>query len=113
MSDMQSRQQAMTAKDVRIMLSSPVYAYGVNLLPADRVADAVMSLNSNLAQEMRETRKHFTLEELDERFQTLLRELETIEGYTRGEDHPPIVSKEMWLQTQLRTIEKLSRGEKL
>ena len=113
MSDMQSRQQAMTAKDVRIMLSSPVYAYGINLLPTERVANAVMNLNSNLAQEMRESRKSFTLEELDERFQSLLRELETTEGYTRGEDHPPIVSKEMWLQTQLRTIEKLSLGEKL
>jgi excisionase family DNA binding protein len=112
MSDMQSRRQAMTAEDVRIMLSSPVYAYGINLLPAERVAYAVMDLNSKLALEMRETHKYFTLEELDERFQMLLSVLEMTEGYTRGEDHPPIVSKEMWLQTQQRTIEKLSRGEK-
>ena len=95
MSDMQSRRQGITADNVRIMLSSPVYAYGINLLPTERVANAVMNLNLNLAQEMRESRKSFTLQELDERFRLLLHELETTEGYTRGEDHPPIVSKKI------------------
>ncbi len=33
------------------MLSSPVYAYGVNLLPAERVAEEVMRLNEQLTQE--------------------------------------------------------------
>ncbi len=52
-----SRQQSppgrpFTAADVRLMLSSPVYAYGVNLLPAERVAEEVMRLNTQRVQEM-------------------------------------------------------------
>lgn len=95
------------------MLSSPVYAYGINLVPAERVADAVMQLNAQLAQEMRDAGATFTLDELDRRFQSLLQELEVTGQCTRAEDHPPIIPKDQWLQTQLRTIEKLSRGEVL
>jgi hypothetical protein len=95
------------------MLSSPVYAYGINLVPADRVADAVMQLNTQLAQAMRDTGTTFTLDELDRRFQALLQELEVSGQCARAEDHPPIIPKDQWLQTQLRAIEKLSRGERL
>ena len=37
------------------MLSSPEYAYGINLLPAERVAEEVMKLNVQLAQEVRDS----------------------------------------------------------
>ena len=33
-----------TAADVRLMLSSPVYAYGINLQPTEHVAAEVMKL---------------------------------------------------------------------
>jgi hypothetical protein len=102
-----------TAADVRHMLSSPVYAYGTNLVPAERVAAAVMQLNVQLAQAMRDTGATFTLDELDRRFQALLQDLEASGQCSRAEDHPPIIAKELWLQTQLKAIEKLARGEKL
>jgi hypothetical protein len=102
-----------TAADVRLMLSSPVYAYGINLLPAERVADEVMKINVQLAQAVRETGVTFTLADLDERFQTLLRQLEEGRICRRDVDCPPIVSKEQWLQAQLVTIQKLARGETL
>src|SRR5450759_3860653 len=57
--------QAFTAADVRLMLSSPVYAYGINLLPAERVAEEVTKLNVQLAQVKRETGATFTLADLD------------------------------------------------
>jgi hypothetical protein len=102
-----------TSDDVRLMLSSPVYGYGVNLQPAERAAEAVMQLNTQLAQEMYDTGTVFSLEELDQRFQILFNELETSGTCTRQADSPPIVTKEQWLQAQLRAIEKLSRGEPL
>jgi hypothetical protein len=102
-----------TAGDVRLILSSPVYAYGINLLPAERVADAVMQTNRQLAREVRDTGESFSLEELDRRFLALFSELEASGTCTRGEDLPPIVPKTQWLQTQLITIQKLSRGEEL
>jgi hypothetical protein len=113
MSDSQGPSGKFTANDVRIMLSSPVYAYGINLLPADKVAEAVMQLNTELAQTMRQTGKRYTLDELDQEFQALLQALEASDGYTRGSDHPPLVPREMRLQSQLTTVEKLARGEKL
>jgi hypothetical protein len=102
-----------TAKDVRLMLSSPVYAYGINLVPAERVTEAVMQLNAHLAQQVRDRGASFTLDDLDRRFKALLHELETSGQCTRAEDQTPIVAKEQWLQTQLRAIEKLARGEAL
>lgn len=107
------RAEKLTAEDVRLMLSSPVYAYGINLVPAERVAEAVMQLNRQLTQEMRDTGVAFTLDDLDRRFQALLQELEASGSCTREEDHPPIVSKELWLQAQLKTIERLARNENL
>ena len=61
-----------TAADVRLLLSSPLYAYGINLLPAEKVAEEVMNHNSQLAREMRETGIMFTLDDLDQRFQAVM-----------------------------------------
>jgi hypothetical protein len=82
-------------EDVRRMLSSPVYAYGINLVPAEHVSAAVMQLNMQLAQELRATGTTFTLDELDRRFESLLQELEISGRCTRAEDHPPIIAKEL------------------
>ena len=102
-----------TAADVRLLLSSPLYAYGINLLPAERVAEEVTKLNAQLAQEMRETGVTFTLDDLDQRFQALLQQLEDSGVCHRGEPLPPIITKEQWLQAQMATIQKLAKGEKL
>ena len=104
--------QPFTPADVRLMLSSPMYAYGINLLPAERVAEEVMKLNTQLAQQVKETGVTFTLDDLDQRFQTLLHMLEELGTCQCGEDHPPIITKEQWLQAQWVTIQKLARGQK-
>ena len=98
---------------MRLILSSPVYAYGINLLPAERVADEVMKLKALLAQVVKETGVTFTLDDLDQRFQALLQQLQNSGACIRGESFPPIITKEQWLQAQLVTIQKLARGEKL
>jgi hypothetical protein len=54
------------------MLSGPVYAFGINLQPAERVAEEVMKLNVRLAQGIRETGVTFTLADLNQRCKTLL-----------------------------------------
>lgn len=77
--------RAFTATDARFLLSSPVYAYSINLLPVERVAEEVMKLNVQLAQEMRETGVTFTLGNLDLRFQTLLQQLKDNGICHRGE----------------------------
>lgn len=105
--------RAFTAADVRLMLSSPVYAYGINLQPAERVAEEVMKLNAQLAQVARETGVTFTLDDLDQRFQALLRQLEDSGRGRHDVDCPPIITKEQWLQAQWVTIQKLARGEEL
>jgi len=94
-------------------VSSPVYAYGINLLPAERVAEAVMKLNTQLAKEMREIGATFTLGNLDQRFQGLLHQLEVDGICVRDADCPPIITKELWLKAQLVVIQKLARGVKL
>jgi hypothetical protein len=103
--------RAVTTDDVRLMLSSPVYAYGINLQPAERVAEEVMKLNVQLAQVKRETGTTFTLDDLDQRIQALLQHLESDGVCQRGEDYPPIITQEQWLQAQLVAIQKLARGE--
>ena len=90
-----------------------MYAYGINLLPAERVADEVMKLKALLAQVVKETGVTFTLADLDQRFLVLLRQLEDDGICHRGESIPPIIPKEQWLQSQLVTIQKLASGEKL
>jgi hypothetical protein len=53
-------------------VSSPVYAYGIKLLPAARVAREVMRLNAQLEQTVWETGAIFTFENLDLAFQVLV-----------------------------------------
>lgn len=72
-----------------------------------------MQLNARLAQEMRETGVTLTLDNLDQRIQTLLHRLEDTGVCRRGEPLPPIITKEQWLQAQLVTILKMAKGDKL
>jgi hypothetical protein len=73
------------------------------------VTEAVMRLNTRPAQEVRDTSTTFTLDDLDRRFQSLLKQLEDSGVCHRGEDLPPIVTKDQWLQAQWATIQKLAR----
>src|SRR5512142_1045928 len=109
----QSSGRPFTAMDVRLMLSSPVYAYGINLLPAERVAEEVMKLNTQLAQQVRKTGATFTLDDLDQRVQAMRHRLEDYGVCCRGEAGPPISTLEKWLQTQSiasLTLSGVSRG---
>ena len=113
-----SRQQTpttrpFTAAAVRRMLSNPMYAYGINLLPSERVAEEVVKLNVQLAQQMRETGVTYKLDDLDQWFLELLQQLEDSGVCRRGEPYPPIITKELWLQAQLTTIKKLAIGDEL
>jgi hypothetical protein len=53
----------------------------------------------------------FTLDALEQRFQSLLRQLEEDGTCSRGEPAQPILTKERWLQAQWVTIQKLASGE--
>ena len=53
------------------------------------------------------------LNDLDQRFQALLQQLEDTGVCLRGESLPPIITKEQWLQAQLVTIQKLTEDKKL
>jgi hypothetical protein len=79
----------------------------------EHYAELVMRLNKQLAQEMQDTSVTFTLNDLDQRFQALLQRLESDSTCRRGEDYPPVDTKEQWLRAQLVTIQRLARGEKL
>ena len=84
-----------------------MYAYGINLLPAEHVAEGVMKLNQQLAQEMRDNGVTFTLDDLDQRYLALFKRLVDDGICLQGEDNPPIITKEQWLQAQLATIQRL------
>ena len=87
------------------MLSSPVCAYGINLVPAKRVAEEVMKLNTQLAKQMPEAGITFIVNDLDQRFQALLQRLENDGVCQRGEDYPPIITKEQRLQAQWSAVQ--------
>jgi hypothetical protein len=53
------------------------------------------------------------LDDLDWRFQALLKQLEDAGICCRDVDYAPIIPKEQWLQAQWVTIQKLARGEEL
>ena len=101
--------------DVRLTpgVSSPVYAYGINLQPEERVTEDVMKLSAQLAQAVQETGTTFILDKLDQRFQALLQRLDDTGVSRRGEPLPPIIPKRQWLQAQLVTIQKLAKSEKV
>jgi hypothetical protein len=56
---------------------------------------------------VRETEVLFNLDDLDQRFQALLQQLEVSGICRRGESLPPFITKEQWLQAQLATILRL------
>jgi hypothetical protein len=82
------------------LLSSPAYAYGINLLPIERVADEVMRFNARLAREVLEDGTTSTLDDLDQRFHPLLKQPEDSGVCRRGEGLPPVVTKAQWLRAQ-------------
>ena len=95
------------------MPSCPVNAYGINLLPAERVADRVKKLNAQLAQTVWETSATSTLDDLDQRYQALLQRLEDTGICSRGEPYPPVITSEQWLHAQLAATQKPARGDEL
>jgi hypothetical protein len=76
------------------MLTSPVYTYGINLLPTERVAGEVMKLNVQLALAMQVTGVTYSLNDIDQCFQALLRQLENYGICKRGESLLPIFTKD-------------------
>ncbi len=106
-----SHSASWTAEQVRDMLTNPIYGYGIVLEPAGVVTAQVQRLESALAQEQKERGKPFSLEELDQRFQALFRQLVEDGSCRREPDAPPLIKREEWLQAQQVTIERLARGE--
>lgn len=102
---------AWTPEQVRQMLASPVYGYGWVLEPANVVTHAVLLLREELAKEQRERGTAYSLDELDQRFQSLFTDLVNDGLCTRGPDTTPLVAKEMWLQAQQSVIGRLADPE--
>jgi hypothetical protein len=102
-----------TGEDLGLTLTSVADVYGITLVPVERVAQAMIELNGKLAKEMRTAKTRYTTHDLDRKYQALLHELETTGACTRGEDKPPTVSRDRWLQAQLNMIESLSRDDRL
>lgn len=102
-----------TGEDVGLTLTSIADAYGITLLPVDRVARAMIELNGKLAKDMRTSKTGYTTHDLDQKYQALMHELEATGACTRGEDKPPTVSRDRWLQAQLNMIESLARDDRL
>jgi hypothetical protein len=98
---------------MRFIISNTIQQNEIRIIKKYSVAEEVMRLNAELAQEMRETGATFTLNDLDQRFQALLRQMETECACHRGEPAPPIIPKQQWLQVQWVTIQKQTRGEEL
>jgi hypothetical protein len=107
----QPRPREWTAHDVRDLLTNPLYGYGIVLEPADQVSAAVQQFEEQLADEQNKRGFGFTLQELDQRFQSFFTALVDSGAFTRGADAPPVVDKETWLQAQQVAIGRLARGE--
>ncbi len=99
---------AWTPEQVHQMLANPVYAYGWVLEPANIVTHAVLLLREELAKEQRERGVACSLDELDQRFQSLFTDLVKDGLCTRGPDTAPIIAKEMWLRAQHVAINQLA-----
>lgn len=100
-----------TASDVRNLLTNPTHGYGIVLEPADQIPAAVQQFEKQLADEQSKRGFGFTLQELDERFQSFFTSLVESGSFTRGRDVPASVPKETWLQAQQVAIGRLARGE--
>jgi hypothetical protein len=105
------RPQQWTAAQVRDLLTNPVYGYGIVLQPVDRVPDEIQKFEAQLADDQNKRGFGFTLQELDERFQSFFTSLVEGGSFTRGKDAQPIIDKETWLQAQQVAIGRLARGE--
>jgi hypothetical protein len=88
-----------------------MYGYGIVLEPADQVPAAVQQFERQLADEQSARGFGFTLQELDQRFQSFFTALVERGLFTCGQDAPPLVDKETWLQAQQVAIGRLARGE--
>jgi len=108
-----TKSRYVTVDDVRQILTNPVYGYGINFEPVERVTQAVMQLNQTLARQMQLSNTAPTLAELDQHFQALFQTLEESGRCTRTSECPPIVSRDVWLESQQIIIERLSRGEEV
>ena len=100
-----------TASQVRDLLTNPTHGYGIVLEPADQVPAAMQHFGEQLADEQNKRGFGFTLQELDERFQSFFVSLVESGSFTRGTDVSPSVPKETWLQAQQVAIGRLARGE--
>ncbi len=100
-----------TASQVRDLLTNPIYGYGIALEPADRVPVEIQKFEEQLAAEQDQRGFGFTLQELDQRFQSFFASLVESGSFTRGPDAPLIVGKETWLHAQQVAIGRLARGE--
>lgn len=107
----QKNDAAWTAEQVQGMLANPVYGYGWVLEPAEMVIHAVLLLREQLAREQRERGHRISLDDLDQRFQSLLTNLVRDGMCTRRQDTSPLVSKETWLKAQQVSIDQLSTRE--
>ena len=100
-----------TASQVRDLLTNPTHGYGIVLEPSDQVPAAIQQFEEQLADEQNKRGFGFTLQELDERFQSFFTSLVESSSFTRGTDVYPSVPKETWLQAQQVAIGHLARGE--
>jgi hypothetical protein len=100
-----------TPSKVRDLLTNPTHGYGIVLEPADRVPAAIQKFEEELATEQDKRGFAYTLQELDQRFQSFFTSLVESGSFTRGIDAAPSVDKETWLQTQQVAIGRLARGE--
>jgi hypothetical protein len=106
-----ARPQPWTAAQVRDVLTNPIYGYGIVLEPADRVPIEIQEFEAQLADEQNKRGFGFTLQGLDERFQSFFTSLVESGSFTRGKEAQPIIDKETWFQAQQVAIGRLARGE--
>ncbi|MBI4494189.1 MAG: hypothetical protein HY690_15480 [Chloroflexi bacterium] len=95
-----------TEQDVREIANNPGYAYGFMLEPFGDFVAAVDTFTRSLA----ERPDDYTIEALDAEYRRLLVRLEA-SGQFRRVDCPEIVPVSLYLEAQLRRIERLRAGE--
>ena len=100
-----------TGSQVREILTNPVYGYGIVLQPAELVSAAIGQFEQALANEQSTRGFGFTLQELDQRFQSHFASLLESGSFTREKDATPIVDKETWLEAQQVAISRMAKGE--